>query len=84
MEASTEGQIRVRQVTQYQVTWTERERGAAGAFTVQLVLDHGVDTYVLRPSADDMEVLRGLLRHGDDVYFDLDRKVLMFGNRALA
>jgi hypothetical protein len=83
MEATTEGQIRVRQVTQYQVAWSERERGAPGAFTIQLILDHGADEYVLRPSAEDAEVLTALLEDGEGVYFDLDRAVLMFGNRSL-
>ncbi len=82
MEASTEGQIRVREVTQYQVTWTERERAQPGAFTVQLILDHGGEEYVLRPTAEDAEVLVDLLATGESVYFDLDRRVLMFGNRS--
>jgi hypothetical protein len=86
MEASAEreitpGDIKVREVTNYQSTWTEHAPGAAGAFTVQLVLDHGCEEYVIRPTADDIEVLKSLLRDSDNVYFDLERKVLMFGNR---
>ena len=83
-EAGTEGQIRVREVTQYQVAWSERERGEPGAFTIQLILDHGGDEYVLRPTAEDTEVLAELLAAGESVYFDLDRRVLMFGNRSIA
>ncbi len=79
----TERQIKVRQVTHFQPTWTEHGPGAAGTFTIQLILDHGAEEYVLRPTADDTDVLVDLLSAGEDVYFDLERKVLMFGNRAL-
>ena len=40
-ERQTESAIKVRQVTDYQASWTERERGAPGAFTFQLILDAG-------------------------------------------
>ena len=75
--------IRVREVTDYQPTWSEQAPGAPGVFTVQLVLDHGAEEYVIRPTADDLDVLKSLLRRSDQVWFDLDRKVLMFGNRSV-
>ena len=80
MDERTERQIQVRQVTQVQASWTEQERGADGAFTIQLILDNGADEYVLRPTADDAEVLLHLLEAADHASFDLDRKVLIFGN----
>jgi hypothetical protein len=80
MEERTEQQIQVRQVTHVQTSWTEQERGAPGAFTIQLILDHGADEYILRPTADDVDVLLELLRRSDNATFDLGRKVLMFGN----
>jgi hypothetical protein len=88
MEASAEreitpGDIKVREVTNFQPTWTENAPGAPGAFTVQLVLDHGSEEYVIRPTADDLGVLTSLLRESHNVYFDLERKVLMFGNRRI-
>ena len=52
-EQRTEDQIRVRQVTHVQASRTERERGEAGAFTFQLILDNGADEYMLRPTAED-------------------------------
>jgi hypothetical protein len=82
-EQRTEHEIRIREVTDYQATWTERERGAAGAFTLQLILDHGVDEYVLRPTAEDAEVLMALFKGAQKVSFDLERKVLMFGNQTV-
>ncbi len=79
----TERQIKVRQVTHFQPTWTEHAPGAAGTFTIQLILDHGAEEYVLRATADDTDVLVDLLAEGEDIYFDLERKVLMFGNRSV-
>ncbi len=78
-----EQRYQVRQVTQFQASWTEQERGAAGAFTIQLILDHGAEEYILRPTADDIDVLLQLLRTAPTAFFDLERKVLMFGNLAV-
>jgi hypothetical protein len=79
-ETPSERQIQVRQVTHAQASWTEQERGEPGAFTLQLVLDHGADEYVLRPSAEDTDVLVKLLARSKSATFDLDRKVLIFAN----
>ncbi|HEY9845012.1 MAG TPA: hypothetical protein V6D03_02345 [Candidatus Caenarcaniphilales bacterium] len=79
-EARLEQQIQIREVTQVQASWTEAERGAPGAFTFQLILDNGVDEYVLRPTSDDADVLLQLLQRSDHATFDLGRKVLMFSN----
>jgi len=78
-----ERQIQVRQVTHVQASWTETERGEPGAFTVQLVLDHGADEYVLRPSAADADLLVKLLARSKSATFDLERKVLIFANLAI-
>ena len=78
----TERQIQVREVTHYQPTWTESGPGEPGTFTIQLILDQGAEEYVMRPTAQDAEVLFPMLERGERVFFDLDRKVLMFGNRA--
>ncbi len=82
-EERTEERIQVRQVTHVQASWTEEERGASGAFTLQLILDNGVDEYVLRPTAEDLEIVLELLRRSGSATFDSDRKVLMFNNLAL-
>ena len=79
----TFGQIQVRQVTHVQASWTERDRGEPGAFTLQLILDNGVDEYILRPTAADMSTLLRLLKLSGSPTFDLERKVLMFSNLAL-
>jgi hypothetical protein len=79
-ERHTEETIRVRQVTDAQVSWSEHDRGEPGAFTIQLILDNGAEEYVLRPTAEDARVQVELLERAKMVYFDLDRKVLIFGN----
>jgi hypothetical protein len=79
-ERQTEAAIKVRQVTDYQASWTERERGAPGAFTFQLILDDGAEEYVIRPIAEDAKVILKLLKRSDTVYFDMERRVLIPNN----
>ncbi|MGH7629483.1 MAG: hypothetical protein ACREOF_08825 [Gemmatimonadales bacterium] len=78
-----ERQIQVRQVTHVQASWTEQDRGAPGAFTLQLILDNGAAEYVLRSTAEDTDVLVTLFARSANASFDVDRKVLMFGNLAV-
>ena len=82
-EQHTEQTITVRQVTDVQASWTEKERGAPGAFTFQLILDNGAEEYVLRPTAEDADVLVNLFKKSDTIYFDMGRQVLIFGNVSL-
>lgn len=79
-EQRTEQQIKVRQVTEVQASWTELGRGESGSFTIQLILDNGAEEYVILPTAEDSEVLMELLEKTETLYFDLERQVLMFGN----
>jgi len=75
----TDDSIKVRHLSHYQFSWTAQEPGEAGVFTLQLVLDQGAWEEVLTVSAEDAEVLRGLLGGGSDVAYDVGRRVLMFG-----
>ena len=79
-EQQTERRYKVRQVTDYQASWTERDRGQPGRFTLQLILDRGVEEYILDVEASDLDVLLSLLKRADHAMFDLERKVLMFEN----
>ena len=79
-EQQTERGYRVRQVTHFQPSWKEKERGQPGGFYIQLILDHGVEEYVLQPEVEDADVLLKLLAQGGYIGFDLDRKVLVFPN----
>ena len=76
-EESTRQAIKVRQVTDYQASWTEEERGGPGSFTIQLILDDGAEEYVLQPTVKDTKVIRELLDNSGPVYFDLERRVLI-------
>lgn len=69
-------------MTHVQASWSEQERAGEGAFTFQLILDHGADEYVLRPTAHDAEVLLELFARSNAT-FDLGRKVLIFGSLEL-
>lgn len=79
-----ESAYKVRQVTAYQASWTEQERGESGKFTIQLILDKGVDEYILSVDEDDVDALLSLLKRSKNVTFDLERKVLMFGIQDVA
>ena len=75
----TDDSIVVRHLSHYQFSWVAQEPGRSGIFTLQLVLDQGAWEEVLTLDAEDAEVLQGLLRHNDNVMFDVGRRVLMFG-----
>ena len=79
-EQHTEQTIRVRQVTDVQVSWTERGRGEHGAFTVQLILDSGAEEYVLQPTAENTKAMVELFKLTDKIFFDVGRHVLIFGD----
>jgi hypothetical protein len=79
-EANVESTIRVRQVTNVHANWSEEERGAPGKFSYQLILDNGAEEYAIRPPAEDADVLIELFKLTSKIYFDLDRKVLIFGS----
>lgn len=77
----TDDAIKVRQLSHYQFSWVAGEPQAGGTFTLQLVLDEGAWEKVVSVTAEDAEVLRGLLGKADAVYYDIDRRTLMFGTR---
>jgi len=82
MAALTEQQIKVRKVTAWQPSWTESGPGKAGVYSIQLILDQGAEEYVLQPTEDDADNLFDWLSASSEVYFDMDRKVLIFGTRS--
>ncbi len=82
-ERHTEAAVQVRRVTQVQASWTERARGEPGAFTLQLILDHGADAYILRPTAADTTALLRLFEQSGHAVFDLSRKVVVFSDIAV-
>jgi hypothetical protein len=82
-ERNVEEQITVRQVTDVHANWSEQERGAPGKFSFQLILDSGAEEYAIRPPAEDADVLMDLFKRSETIYFDMGRKVLIFGDVSL-
>jgi hypothetical protein len=78
----TDDTIKVRQLSHYQFTWVAGDSQAAGTFTLQLVLDEGAWEEVVAVTAEDAEVMQGLLKRSESVYYDIPRRTLMFGTRA--
>jgi nitrogen fixation protein FixH len=77
----TDDTIKVRQLSHYQFSFVVGEPQADGTFTLQLVLDEGAWEEVVTVTAEDAEVLQGLLKRATPVYYDIDRQTLMFGTR---
>ena len=75
----TDDSIRVRQLSHYQFSWTASESGGKGTWTLQLVLDEGAWEEVLAIDADDADNLQDVLRSTGTVFYDVGRRVLMFG-----
>jgi len=76
-------QIKVRKVTHWQPTFAHRESGKDGLYTFQLILDNGADERILGVNAKDADNLFDWLHASSDVYYDVERRVLMFGTRAV-
>jgi hypothetical protein len=79
-EQQTEAAIKVRQVTEVHSNWNEEQRGEEGKFSFQLILDNGAEEYVIRPTAEDADVLVDLFEQTDTIFFDMERRVLIFGD----
>jgi hypothetical protein len=77
----TDDTIKVRQLSHYQFSWVAGEPQQNGTFTLQLVLDEGAWEEVVAVTAEDAEVLGDLLSRASPVYYDIDRRTLMFGTR---
>ena len=75
----TDDSIKVRQLTHYQFSWIAGEAESPGAWTLQLVLDEGAWEEVLTIDADDADNLQDLLSTADTVFYDVERRILMFG-----
>ncbi|WP_049822080.1 hypothetical protein [Arthrobacter sp. H41] len=75
----TDDSIKVRQLSHYQFSWVAGEAGQPGSWTLQLVLDQGAWEEVLTLSADDADNLQDLLSTSETVYYDVQRRTLMFG-----
>jgi len=75
----TDDSLRVRQLSHYQFSWIAGEPGEDGTWTLQLVLDEGAWEEVLTVSDDDAATMNAMLSRTKTVFYDIDRRVLMFG-----
>jgi|SRR5215207_693715 len=75
----TDDSIKVRHLSHYQFSWIAGEPGQDGTWTLQLVLDQGAWEEVLTVSAEDADNLQDMLSESEDVFYDIGRRVLMFG-----
>jgi hypothetical protein len=75
----TDDSIKVRQLSHYQFSWMAGESGQPGTYTLQLVLDEGAWEEVLTLDPDDADNLQDLLTNTKQVFYDIERRVLMFG-----
>ncbi len=71
---------KIRQETQVQPSWKEGGRGEEGEFFIQLVLDNGVDEYILQPSSSDVDVILELFEKSKYTVWDDERQILIFEN----
>ncbi len=71
---------KIRQVTQIQPSWKEGGRGEEGEFFIQLVLDNGVDEYIIQPSSSDVDVILEMFEKSKYTVWDDERRILIFEN----
>jgi len=75
----TDDSIKVRQLSQYQFTWVAGEAAQPGTWTLQLVLDEGAWEEVLTLDADDADNLQDVLQASKVVFYDIERRTMIFG-----
>ncbi len=75
-------QLKVRQVTNWQLTYTASgSQQESGTYTIQLILDAGAAEEILAVNEDDADNLFDFLSESKQVFYDMERRVLMFGTR---
>ena len=77
------GVIKTRKVTSWQPNWSASGSGEPGTYVFQLILDHGATEVVLVLTEDDADNLFDWLSESKEVYYDLEREVLIFAARDL-
>jgi hypothetical protein len=75
--------IKTRKVTNWQPNFSLSGPGEPGTYIFQLVLDHGASEVVLTLTESDADNLFDWLSTSSDVYYDLEREVLLFGSRSV-
>ncbi len=75
--------IKTRKVTNWQPNFSLSGAGEPGTYIFQLVLDHGASEVVINVTEGDADNLFDWLSSSSEVYYDLEREVLLFGSRSV-
>ncbi len=73
--------IKTRKVTSWQPSFSASGSGEPGTYIFQLILDDGASEVVLAVTTDDADNLYDWLSDSSEVYYDLEREVIIFGTR---
>jgi hypothetical protein len=77
----TPEQVKVRKVTHWQPSFTAKGPGQPGVYTFQLILDQGAEEALLQLNEDDADNMFDWLSASSEVYYDMERRVVVFGTR---
>ena len=75
--------IKTRKVTHWQPNFSLSGPGEPGTYVFQLVLDHGASEVVLTLTEGDADNMFDWLASSGEVFYDMEREVLMFGSRSV-
>ena len=75
--------IKIRKVTHWQPNFSLSGPGEPGTYLFQLVLDNGASEVVLTLTTDDADNLFDWLSASNEVYYDVEREVVLFGVRSI-
>lgn len=75
--------IKTRKVTHWQPNFSLSGAGEPGTYIFQLVLDNGASEVVLTLTEGDADNLFDWLTDSSEVYYDLEREVIIFGSRSV-
>lgn len=80
MADAEQSAIKVRRVTDIHSNWNEEGVAEPGKFSFQLILDDGAEEAVIRPTVEDSDVLMDIILASGEIYFDTERRVIIFNN----
>lgn len=75
----TDDSVQVRELNHYQFSFRTGDAENRGTWTLQLVLDEGAWEEIITLTADDADVLQDALANTETVYYDISRRLFMFG-----
>lgn len=80
--AKTDSPIKVRKVTNLHSNWSAQGELTDGKFSFQLILDDGAEEALVMPTNEDADVLMDLFSASSELYFDTERRVIIFNGVA--